>query len=68
MNVIRTTLSVSKLKRGDTVEVDGQLITVGEHMLKHCNFMGWTFNGAPYRQGITRVVFKVPTAFGYRYE
>lgn len=65
--VIKTTVSLDELKNGDTVEIGGQLETVSLKYLKHCSFMGRTYKGHPYRQGITRVRFVVPTAGGVRY-
>lgn len=67
-NVIRTSVKLSDLKHGDTVEIDGQLKTVDKKYLKHDSLFGWSFEGAPYPTGITKIVFKVPTAFGFRYQ
>jgi len=67
-NIIRTTVKISDLKHGDTVEIDGQLKTVNKKYLKHNPLFGWSFEGAPFPRGITKVVFKVPTAFGFRYQ
>lgn len=65
--MVRELIQVSDLKKGYTVEVDGKLETVGINYLKHCSFMGWTYKGNPFREGITRVVFKVPIKGGFRY-
>jgi hypothetical protein len=65
---IKTTVKVSELKHGDTVEIDGNLKTVSRDHLKKDELFGYTFQGDPHRDGITKVVFKVPTAFGFRFE
>lgn len=65
--MVRKLVQVSDLKKGDTVEVDGKLETVGINYLKRCSFMGWTYKGNPFRDGINRVVFKVPVKGGFRY-
>lgn len=66
-NQIKKTVPVSTLKAGDTVEIDGKLETVSRHHLKK-GFTGDTYKGSPYRNGITKIVFKVPVANGYRYQ
>ena len=66
--MIRKLIKVSDLKNGYTVEIDGKIETVGAKYLKLCSFMGWTYKGDPFREGITRVVFKVPIKGGFRYE
>lgn len=66
--IVRELIKVSDLKKGYTVEVDGRLETVIIRYVKHCSFMGWTYKGDPFREGITRVVFKVPIRGGFRYE
>ena len=66
--MVRKLIQVSDLKKGYTVEVDGKLETVGIRCLKRCSFMGWTYRGNPFREGINRVVFKVPIKGGFRYE
>lgn len=68
MNMIRTLISLEDLRHGMTVDLDGRLHTVDSKEIKRSEFMGLTFLGDPWRKGITRVVFKVPTARGYRYE
>lgn len=65
---IRKTVKVSELKHGDTVEIDGNLKTVSREHIKHNELFGYTFQGDPYLLGITKVTFKVPTAFGFRFE
>lgn len=66
-NQIKTTVSVSSLKTGDTVEIDGKLETVSKHHLKK-GFTGDTYKGSPYRNGIIKIVFKVPIREGFRYQ
>lgn len=66
-NIIRSTVHVCDLKHGDTVEVNGVLYTVSGNDLRY-GFCGHTYKGDPHPRGITKVVFKVPTAFGFRYE
>lgn len=46
---------VSKIKHGDTVEVDGRLETVSLSHLKH-GFCGHTYKGAAYPKGIKRAL------------
>ncbi len=67
-NLIKQIVTVSELKAGDTVEIDGELKTVSNTYLKHCPFMGYTLYGSTFHKGVTKVTFKVPTAFGIRYE
>lgn len=65
--IIRQIIPLSELKSGHTVEIDGKMETViGKRISK--SFMGWTYNGQQFRNGITRIIFKVPVKDGYRYE
>jgi hypothetical protein len=66
-NIVRKIVSLQDLKHGDTVEINGELETVSKSFLKRCEFMCHTYKGDPFIGGITKVVFKVPTAHGYRY-
>ena len=77
--IIRTTVRVEDLKGGDTVEINlkcifdesakdnWQFITVSKEDLTYSSFMGHAFRGCTYRNGITKINWKVPTAYGYRY-
>ena len=67
-NFTRETVLVTDLKHGDTVEVDGGLETVSKTHLKHCNFIGNTYKGNTFRNGITKIIFIVQTSDGVRYE
>ena len=51
-NIIRKKIKVSQLKIGDTVEVNNQLITVSKNYIKYCSFMGLTFQGDRFINGI----------------
>ena len=67
-NIKRTTVDIDTLKTGDTVEINGQLETVNVNYLKRCPLTGTTYKGVPYRKGIVKVNFIVPTKDGYRIE
>lgn len=67
-NIIRTTINKSELQVGMTVELNGELITVGKRDLSYCSFMGYSFRGSVYPKTITRVQFKVPTGNFVRVE
>lgn len=66
-NLIRTTIQISELQIGMTVEHNGQLKTVGKENLTQ-NEHGISFCGDASKKTITRVQFKVPTMFGFRIE
>ena len=66
-NIIRKIIHLSELKWANTVEIAGELETVDLKYLRYCSFMGWTYQGKPYRKGITKIIFKVPTLNGFRY-
>lgn len=68
MSIIKTTIPVSSLKQGDTVEINGNEETVIPSYLKYCSFMGWTYKGSPFPSGITKINYKVPIKGGFRYE
>jgi endonuclease III len=63
-NLIKTIISVSDLRQGMTVEIDGNLKTVSLNKIKQ----NYIYDGQRYKDGITRVQFVVPTAFGVRVE
>ena len=42
---------ISQIKQGDTVMIDGEMRTVGNHNIKHDEFMGLTLFGDSYRLG-----------------
>lgn len=65
-NILKSVVSVYDLKHGDTVELDGKLETVSRNHLGH-GFMGYTYKGDTHRNGIVKIVFKVPTASGFCY-
>ena len=65
--IIRVVIHLSELKRGHTVEIDGKTETVNASRISE-GFMGWTYNGQQFRNGITRVIFKVPVKDGFRFE
>lgn len=59
-NIVKTTIAVSDLQQGMTVEVDGHLKTVDVRKVKP----NYIYDGQRYRDGITRVQFAVQTASG----
>lgn len=65
--IIRQLISLSELKGGYTVEIAGKMETVSAKGITK-SFMGWTYNDQQFRNGITRVIFKVPIKDGFRYE
>jgi hypothetical protein len=66
--IIKIVTHLADLRYCNTVEINGNIETVDQKYLKFCPFMGWTYKGQQYREGITKVIFKVPTIDGYRYE
>ena len=62
-NLVKSTISLSELEQGMTVEFNGMLLTVGKNDVKR-NEHGLSFRGDSSKKTITRVQFKVPTAFG----
>jgi|GEM_PF-5015267 len=50
MNV-RESAHISSIRVGDVVEHEGQMLTVGNADLKHCQMMGRTLRGDCYRLG-----------------
>lgn len=65
--IIRKLIHLSELKRGHTVEIDGKMETVIASRINK-GFMGWTYSGQQFRNGITRVIFRVPIKDGFREE
>lgn len=63
--IIREVVDVADLTVGDTVEVNGKMETVNRNHLT-IGFTGNCYKGDPFHNGITKVTFKVPTAYGYR--
>lgn len=63
-NLIRTTISKSNLEVGMTVELYGELLTVGKEDLSYCSFMGHSFRGSVYPKTVTRVQFTCQTPNG----
>lgn len=63
-NIVRTEISLSHLRQGDTVEYKGEIITVSKNDIRYCNFMGYSFRGDASKKTITRIQFAVPTANG----
>lgn len=51
MNIKKELVHISQIRIGDTVEIDGNLKTVGRHNLKNDVFMGRTLFGDSYRLG-----------------
>jgi hypothetical protein len=62
-NLVRTTIQVSDLQIGMTVEHNGELKTVGKESLTK-NEHGIAFYGDASKKTITRIQFAVPTANG----
>lgn len=67
-NIIRTEIKISDLKQGMTVEKDGELFTVSNKDITFDQLFGHCFRGDGSKKFITRIQFKVPTAFGFRIE
>ena len=63
-NLVKTTIAISDLVQGMTVEYQGQLHTVNKNSVTK-GFCGYAFNGDASSKTITRVQFKVPTNKGY---
>jgi hypothetical protein len=56
-NVIREVVKLANLNVGDTVEVNGIFQTVNKGHVKYDPFMGYTYKGATYKRGITKITF-----------
>ena len=65
--IIRRVISISELKACHTVEIDGKMETVIASRISE-GFMGWTYKGQQFRNGITRIIFRVPIKDGFREE
>lgn len=65
-NRVRTTIPLSELRVGMTVEWYGKEYTVNKNDLKYDSFMGYSFRGSCYPKKITRIEFAVPTADGIK--
>ena len=63
-NLVKTTISISDLQQGMTVEFNGQLITVSRKDIVYNELFGYSFRGDCSKKTITRVQFEVPTANG----
>lgn len=58
---VKELVSISQIKAGDTVEIDGIMKTVCRNNLKYSEFMGITLFGDNYKLGrekVTRLVLK----------
>jgi|GEM_PF-2470683 len=62
-NLVKTIIQKSDLKIGMTVELNGQLMTVGKENLK-TTLHGMAFNGSSFPKEIVMVQFAVPTKKG----
>lgn len=68
-NIIRSEIRISDLQQGMTVEKNGHLITVSKKHITFDSLFGrYCFQGDGSKEFITRVQFKVPTAYGFRLE
>ena len=63
-NIVKTTVHLSQIRQGDTVEYQGQLYTVSGPDVPKYGFMGYSFRGDASKQTITKVQFAVPTSSG----
>ena len=63
-NIVKTQIHISEVKQGMTVEVNGEMLTVGKKNIKYCEFMGWSLFGDGSKRTITRIQFLVPTSNG----
>ena len=63
-NILRTTINISALEQGMTVEHNGKIYTVSRNDIKYDHLFGYSYRGDFYKQTITRIQFVVPTAFG----
>lgn len=60
-NIVRSTISVSELRTGMTVEYENKILTVGSKDVKYDSFMGYSFRGDASKRTITLIQFAVPT-------
>ena len=63
-NILRTTINISELEQGMTVEHNGNMYTVSRNDVKYDRLWGYSYRGDSSRQTITRIQFAVPTSFG----
>ena len=63
-NILRTTINISELEQGMTVEHNGNMYTVSRNDVKYDRLWGYSYRGDSSRQTITRIQFVVPTSFG----
>lgn len=63
-NLVKTTINISDLQQGMTVEYNGELLTVSNKDIKHNELFGYSFRGDCSKKTITRIEFAVPTLFG----
>lgn len=59
-NAISEDVHISKIKSGDTIKHNGEIVTVCEKDIKYCPFMGVTIFGDSYSLGdkkVTRIIF-----------
>ena len=63
-NILRTTINISALEQGMTVEHNGKIYTVSKNDIKYDHLWGYSYRGDCSKQTITRIQFVVPTAFG----
>ena len=66
-NIVKTTIHLSKLNIGDTVEYKNELLTVSKKDINRCSFFGYSFRGDASKQTITKIQFAVPTNKGIVY-
>ena len=68
-NIVRSEIRISDLQQGMTVEKDGNLMTVSKkHITFDPLFGRYCFQGDGSKEFITRIQFKVLTAYGFRLE
>ena len=63
-NIVKTTIHLSNLNNGDTVEYKNELLTVSKKDINRCSFFGYSFRGDASKQTITKIQFAVPTNNG----
>lgn len=62
-NMVKTTIPISQLETGMTVEYNGEILTVGKNDVKK-GFMGYSFRGDASKKNITRIQYRIKTANG----
>jgi hypothetical protein len=63
-NLLKTSINISGLRSGMTVEVGGELLTVSKKDIRYNSFMGYSFRGNASNKTIMQVQFIVPTNRG----